>query len=126
VAQALPCQDYSGFKNPGVKRVTDIVANYQENGFKTEVMAAAIRSVDECVNLAGVPYMTMAPRIVEELQSSSRIVAAVIESLGMSFCYYLNFDPQVHRKTNHMKILLREEILLGIKCCISKMNLDSN
>ena len=60
---------YSGRKNPCVKMVSEIFQYYKSQGIKTEVMAARLRSVDECVHLPGVYFMTININLLDELKA---------------------------------------------------------
>jgi len=72
-----PGKDYSGPKDPGVKLCWEIDALYRKNGYKTKLMAA-IRSVDQCVHLAGIDAMTLPPALLEELKQSHYKVDCVV------------------------------------------------
>ncbi|EMT62712.1 hypothetical protein NOF04DRAFT_9661 [Fusarium oxysporum II5] len=68
--KTFPGRDYTGFKDPGVRLVTDIFDFYTTHGIATEVMAASLRNIDECVHLAGVDLMTINVKLLEELQKA--------------------------------------------------------
>ena len=44
---------YSGFEDPGVISVTKIFNYFKSNGYKTEVMGASFRNIEEITELAG-------------------------------------------------------------------------
>ena len=69
-------KDYTGMKNPGVRLVKEICYYYSECGSKhqPEVMAAALRSVDECIHLAGVSRMTCGLHLVAEMEKADYCV----------------------------------------------------
>ncbi|OAP59288.1 hypothetical protein AYL99_06586 [Fonsecaea erecta] len=66
----FPGKDYTGPKDPGVQLVSDIFRYYKASGVKTEIMAASLRSIDECVHLAGVDLMTIHVTVLEELKNA--------------------------------------------------------
>ncbi|KAJ3552659.1 hypothetical protein NPX13_g11062 [Xylaria arbuscula] len=70
----VPGKDYSGVKDPGVKLVTDIFNYYNAHGIKTEIMAASLRNIDECVHLAGISHMTINVQLLEELRTADYAV----------------------------------------------------
>lgn len=76
----LPGKDYSGSKDPGVKLVADIYKCYRKRGFRTEIMAASLRSIDECVHLAGIDLMTIAVGLLDELSSTHYHVEQRLDS----------------------------------------------
>ena len=66
-----PQKDYSGFKGPGVRLVTDIFHYYETHGIKTEIMAASLRTLDEVSKLSGLQLMTLNVATLEELRTES-------------------------------------------------------
>eukprot|EP01013_Petalomonas_cantuscygni_P000573 TRINITY_DN1058_c0_g1_i2.p1 TRINITY_DN1058_c0_g1~~TRINITY_DN1058_c0_g1_i2.p1 ORF type:complete len:327 (-),score=82.61 TRINITY_DN1058_c0_g1_i2:606-1586(-) len=63
-------KDYSGTNDPGVQSVTRIYQHYKKHGYKTIVMGASFRSADEIRNLAGCDYLTISPKLLEELAAT--------------------------------------------------------
>ena len=60
--------DYAGPEDPGVISVTKIFNYFKEKGFKTEVMGASFRNIDEIKELAGCDLLTIAPKFLDELK----------------------------------------------------------
>ena len=58
---------FSGDEDPGVISVTKIYNYFKEKGFKTEVMGASFRNIDEIKELAGCDLLTIAPKFLDEL-----------------------------------------------------------
>lgn len=63
-------QNYVGADDPGVLSVTTIYNYYKKFGFKTQVMGASFRNVEEIKELAGCDLLTIAPKLLEELDST--------------------------------------------------------
>jgi transaldolase len=63
-------KDYSGADDPGVKSVTEIYHYYKKFGYKTVVMGASFRNTGEIIELAGCDLLTIAPKLLEELQTT--------------------------------------------------------
>lgn len=61
---------YPGPEDPGVISVTKIFNYYKTHGYKTEVMGASFRNVDEIIELAGCDLLTIAPALMEQLRFS--------------------------------------------------------
>jgi transaldolase len=61
---------YPGPEDPGVISVTRIFNYFKTYGYKTEVMGASFRNVDEIIELAGCDLLTIAPALMEQLRSS--------------------------------------------------------
>jgi transaldolase len=57
-------------EDPGVQSVTQIYNYYKKFGYKTIVMGASFRSKDEALALAGCDYLTIAPKLLQEMQAS--------------------------------------------------------
>ena len=63
-------KDYVGADDPGVQSVTQIYNYYKKFGYKTVVMGASFRNTGEIKELAGCDLLTIAPKLLEELQTS--------------------------------------------------------
>ena len=63
-------KDYVGADDPGVQSVTTIYNYYKKFGYKTVVMGASFRNIGEIKELAGCDLLTIAPKLLEELQST--------------------------------------------------------
>jgi len=63
-------KDYTGTEDPGVKSVTEIYNYYKKFGYKTVVMGASFRNTGEIIELAGCDLLTIAPKLLEELQTT--------------------------------------------------------
>jgi transaldolase len=62
---------YAPSEDPGVVSVTKIFNYYKRYGYKTEVMGASFRNVGEITELAGCDLLTIAPKLLDELQSTT-------------------------------------------------------
>jgi transaldolase len=58
---------YPAAEDPGVQSVTTIYNYYKKHGYKTEVMGASFRNVGEITELAGCDLLTIAPKLLGEL-----------------------------------------------------------
>jgi transaldolase len=63
-------KDYVGADDPGVQSVTTIYNYYKKFGYKTVVMGASFRNIGEIKELAGCDLLTIAPKLLEELEST--------------------------------------------------------
>jgi len=52
-------RDYTGAEDPGVQSVEEIYSYYKKFGYKTEVMGASFRNVDQILELAGCDLLTI-------------------------------------------------------------------
>src|SRR5580698_5739574 len=63
-------KDYAPAEDPGVHSVTTIYNYYKHFGYKTVVMGASFRNTGEIIELAGCDLLTIAPKLLEELQTT--------------------------------------------------------
>jgi transaldolase len=63
-------KDYQGADDPGVQSVTKIYNYFKKFGYKTVVMGASFRNIGEIRELAGCDLLTIAPKLLEELQET--------------------------------------------------------
>lgn len=49
-----------------------MIKDYKQHGYKTIVMGASFRNIDEIVELAGCDFLTIAPALLEKLQKSDQ------------------------------------------------------
>lgn len=63
-------KEYPGPQDPGVISVTEIFNYYKKHGHKTQIMGASFRNTDEILELAGCDLLTIAPKLLEELQTA--------------------------------------------------------
>lgn len=61
---------YPPAQDPGVKSVTQIYHYLKRHGYKTQVMGASFRNIDEILELAGCDLLTISPQLLEELRKS--------------------------------------------------------
>ena len=61
---------YPGPEDPGVVSVTQIFNYYKTYGYKTEVMGASFRNIDEIIELAGCDLLTISPALLDQLRST--------------------------------------------------------
>ncbi|MBS1820929.1 MAG: transaldolase [Acidobacteria bacterium] len=64
-------KDYVGAEDPGVISVTTIYNYYKHFGYKTQVMGASFRNTGEIIELAGCDLLTIAPKLLAELEAAS-------------------------------------------------------
>ena len=75
-------KEYAPAEDPGVISVTKIYNYYKEYGYKTVVMGASFRNVDEIIELAGCDRLTIAPALLKELQENSTALVRKLDYKG--------------------------------------------
>ena len=72
-------KNYVGADDPGVLSVTTIYNYYKKFGSKTQVMGASFRNIEEIKELAGCDLLTIAPKLLEELDSTDGFLPRKLE-----------------------------------------------
>ncbi|MEB3235147.1 MAG: transaldolase [Cyanobacteriota bacterium] len=65
---------YPGPEDPGVISVTQIFNYFKTYGYKTEVMGASFRNIDEIIELAGCDLLTISPALLDQLRSTTGVL----------------------------------------------------
>ncbi len=103
-------RDSYGFdEDPGVKSVRKIYDYYKSNGIDTVVMGASFRNTDQLKALAGCDNLTIAPKLLDELENDMselpRILSpetasgvAPVEMNEATFRWEMNADPMSTEK----------------------------
>jgi transaldolase len=63
-------KDYHGADDPGVQSVTRIYNYFKKFGYKTVVMGASFRNIEEIEELAGCDLLTISPHLLSELETA--------------------------------------------------------
>jgi transaldolase len=61
---------FPGAEDPGVQSVTEIYNYYKKFAYKTEVMGASFRNIEEIRELAGCDLLTISPQLLEQLRNT--------------------------------------------------------
>jgi len=72
-------KDYVGAEDPGVESVTTIYNYYKKFGYKTVVMGASFRNIGEITELAGCDLLTIAPKLLTELETTEAPLARKLD-----------------------------------------------
>lgn len=65
-------KDYAPSEDPGVISVTKIYNYFKQYGYKTIVMGASFRNTGEIEELAGCDFLTISPKLLEELHNDKK------------------------------------------------------
>jgi len=91
--------DIPADEDPGVQSVTRIYNYYKKYGYKTQVMGASFRKVEEITLLAGCDLLTISPDLLEKLETTQGEVTR-------------RLSPETARQTDEPKIHLDEKTFL--------------
>ena len=75
---------YPGPEDPGVISVTSIFNYYKTHGYKTEVMGASFRNLDEIIELAGCDLLTISPVLLDQLRQTDAPLVQRLDCLRPS------------------------------------------
>ncbi|PSU72419.1 transaldolase [Photobacterium phosphoreum] len=67
-------RSFEAQEDPGVISVTGIYNYYKEHGYKTVVMGASFRNIEEILELAGCDRLTISPQLLQELEDATGVV----------------------------------------------------
>jgi len=73
---------YLGSEDPGVISVTKIFNYFKSNKYKTEVMGASFRNIDEIIELAGCDLLTISPALLRQLNDTNDILIKKLDHLN--------------------------------------------
>lgn len=70
---------YPPAEDPGVVSVTEIYNYFKKFDYKTQIMGASFRNVDEIIELAGCDLLTISPNLLEELSKSDKPITRKLD-----------------------------------------------
>ncbi|MFC7338826.1 transaldolase [Haloferula chungangensis] len=110
-------KDYQGDEDPGVQSVREIYTYYKKFGYKTEVMGASFRNKGEILSLAGCDLLTIAPKLLGELQESTDSVERVLspETAAAADLEKVSFDEKSFRLALNEDAMATEKTAQGIR-----------
>ncbi len=82
---------YPGKEDPGVISVTRIFNYFKTYGYKTEVMGASFRNIDEIVELAGCDLLTISPKLLDQLRNTNEPLLRKLDEENP-----VSSDAQIH------------------------------
>lgn len=108
---------YPPAKDPGVISVTEIYNYFKKFGYKTEIMGASFRNMDEILELAGCDLLTISPQFLEELSKAEgpvekKLDAAAARQLDLK---RINLDEKTFRLMLNDNAMATEKLSEGIR-----------
>ena len=95
---------YPGPEDPGVISVTRIFNYYKNHGYKTEVMGASFRNLDEITELAGCDLLTISPKLLDQLRESEASLSRKLNAENPQ-----TPEPLVHVDRQHFDALMQSD-----------------
>jgi len=106
---------YAPNEDPGVKSVRGIYDYYKSNGIKTVVMGASFRNVDQIKSLAGCDNLTIAPKLLDELQNEVATLPRILSPEGASGVAAVEMDEARFRWEMNSDAMATEKLAEGIR-----------
>jgi transaldolase len=109
--------DIPAADDPGVQSVTRIYNYYKKFGYRTQVMGASFRKVDQIVDLAGCDLLTISPDLLEALhQAPGEITPKLtIENARASKEEKISLDEKTYRWMHNQDPMAVEKLSDGIR-----------
>ncbi|AEO08456.1 transaldolase B [Buchnera aphidicola str. Ak (Acyrthosiphon kondoi)] len=82
VSQNLLSKSFSG-KDPGVISVCKIYEYYKKHNYKTIIMGASFRNIEQILHLSGCDRLTISPVLLKELESNTRTITRQLNPPGV-------------------------------------------
>jgi transaldolase len=104
-------------EDPGVQSVTRIYNYYKKFGYKTQVMGASFRKVDQIVDLAGCDLLTISPDLLEALQKAEGEITPRLtpEAARASSEEKITLDEKTYRWLHNQDAMAVEKLSDGIR-----------
>lgn len=112
-------ESYTSETDPGVLSVRQIFNYYKKYNYDTIVMGASFRNTGEIAALAGCDYLTISPKLLEELSNSKDSLPQVLnaekaKSLEIAKVSYIDDEPQFRFLLNE-DAMATEKLAEGIR-----------
>ena len=110
-------------KDPGVASVTRIYNYYKKFGYKTQVMGASFRNVNQIVRLAGCDLLTISPDLLDQLEKTEGTLVRSLDPVNAkaSKDERLHLNEKTFRWMHNEDAMATEKLAEGIR----KFNSDA-
>ncbi len=117
-------KDFMGAEDPGVQSVKAIYSYYKKFGYKTEIMGASFRNIDEIRELAGCDLLTISPQLLAELQASNEPIACKLtpELAANAPIQKLHMDEKTFRWMLNEDAMASDKLSEGIRVFAADIN----
>jgi transaldolase len=104
-------------QDPGVESVTKIYDYYKKYDYKTQVMGASFRKVEQIILLAGCDLLTISPDLLEKLgQTPGEITPRLtVQAAKASDAPKLHLDEKTFRWMHNQDAMATEKLSEGIR-----------
>ncbi|MBA0086697.1 MAG: transaldolase [Acidobacteria bacterium Pan2503] len=110
-------------KDPGVASVTRIYNYYKKFGYKTQVMGASFRNVNQIIRLAGCDLLTISPDLLDQLEKTEGTLVRSLDPVNAkaSKDERLHLNEKTFRWMHNEDAMATEKLAEGIR----KFNSDA-
>ena len=110
-------------QDPGVASVTRIYNYYKKYGYKTQVMGASFRNVNQIVRLAGADLLTISPDLLEKLEQTQGTLDRKLDPVAAQSSKEekLHLDEKTFRWMHNEDAMGTDKLAEGIR----KFNADA-
>jgi transaldolase len=110
-------EDIAPSDDPGVQSVTRIYQYYKKFGYKTQVMGASFRKVEQIVWLAGCDLLTIAPDLLDKMAKTEGEVTRrlTVEAAKASGVEKIALDEKTFRWLHNEDAMATEKLADGIR-----------
>ena len=110
-------------QDPGVASVTRIYNYYKKYGYKTQVMGASFRNVNQIVRLAGSDLLTISPELLDQLEQTEGAPDRKLDPVTAQAARedHLHLDEKTFRWMHNEDAMATEKLAEGIR----KFNSDA-
>src|SRR5882724_12038056 len=110
-------------QDPGVASVTRIYNYYKKYGYKTQVMGASFRNVNQIVRLAGSDLLTISPELLDQLEQQEGELDRKLDPVAAQASKEdrLHLDEKTFRWMHNEDAMATEKLAEGIR----KFNSDA-
>src|SRR6266545_3917431 len=110
-------KDIPADEDPGVTSVTRIYDYFKKFGYKTQVMGASFRKVDQIVRLAGCDLLTISPDLLAQMEKTEGDVKRQLsmEAARASDAKQIHLDEKTFRWMHNEDAMATEKLAEGIR-----------
>jgi transaldolase len=110
-------------QDPGVASVARIYNYYKKYGYKTQVMGASFRNVDQIIRLAGSDLLTISPDLLDQLEQAEGVLDRKLDPVRAQASKEerLHLDEKSFRWLHNEDAMATEKLAEGIR----KFNSDA-
>jgi transaldolase len=110
-------KDIPADDDPGVASVTRIYDYFKKFDYKTQVMGASFRKVDQIVRLAGCDLLTISPDLLEQMEKTEGVVPRRlrVDAAKASEAHRIHMDEKTFRWMHNEDAMATEKLAEGIR-----------